>query len=388
MLLDNSLAHSSDVCCSQPPASNSGLPALGSGNQLLSDHLLAGLFTSNLTGSASLSPISLGLDSLLRVEPPSSGAAAPPPALLADFNGDGWSDLPWYDAATDTTQIWLLNQTGFTGTLALPALNRAGWQIQGLEDFNKDSKVDLLWHNPGTTESQVWLLDGGTLLTQVALPAIAGGYRLEATGNFSGAGTDLLWRNPFTGENKVWQVGADFAIAEFALPTIPGVNLSPRITGDFDKNGKTDILWQNNLTGQLTLWRMDGLTVVATEPVTDLNSLPTNPPGGTPTTPEPVPIPVPLSVFEPATPLTGTGVTETPPVGTPTPTVTSILDWHLAAIADLDSNGTTELLFKQTNSDATLTVDDATFALLTRQFDTWGVNWQQVLQSPVSTPAI
>ncbi len=185
-----------------------------------------------------------------------------------DFNGDGWVDLPWHDPITSEVKIWLLGETGVLGNVSLPSVVRPGWRIRGVEDFNLDNNPDLLWYNQITGETVIWLMAGTEFQRVVSLPSAGAGYRLEATGAFSTTGVGLLWRNPYTGENKIWQItGADFAVQESFLPTVPGINLSIRAVGDFNRSGSVDILWQNSLTGRSAIWWMNGLTVLSTEAV-------------------------------------------------------------------------------------------------------------------------
>jgi hypothetical protein len=104
--------------------------------------------------------------------------------LTADFDGDGNTDILWWNTSTGQLQEWLLNAPGSLGPLPATVAPKqvgvilsatcessdgcsADWRPVGAADVNGDGQVDLLWHNfqgtypgaiPGTLRS--WLLNG------------------------------------------------------------------------------------------------------------------------------------------------------------------------------------------------------------------------------------
>jgi hypothetical protein len=109
--------------------------------------------------------------------------------LTADFDGDGNTDILWWNARTGQLQEWLLSEAGVTTVPGMPpVLNDVApkqigvilsatceasdgcsseWRLVGAADVNGDGHVDLLWHNfqgsyPGAFLGTLrnWLLDG------------------------------------------------------------------------------------------------------------------------------------------------------------------------------------------------------------------------------------
>ena len=130
------------------------------------------------------------------------------PIGTGDFNGDGRTNLLWRNAITGELVVWLLNggtilQNASYGTVA----SGSGWVPIGTGDFNGDGRTDLLWYNNHTGELVVWLLNGGTILQSASYGAVAlsSGWVPIGTGDFNGDGrTDLLWYNTYTNAFSVW----------------------------------------------------------------------------------------------------------------------------------------------------------------------------------------
>src|SRR5260370_36383431 len=87
-----------------------------------------------------------------------------------DFNGDGYSDIPWRDTSGNVA-IWEMNGT----TVLNPSTAGVGnvpttWSIVGTGDFNGDGKSDVLWQD---TSGNIAILEMNG--TTVFNPHTAGG---------------------------------------------------------------------------------------------------------------------------------------------------------------------------------------------------------------------
>ncbi len=87
------------------------------------------------------------------------------PRLTADFDGDGNSDVLWWNEQTGTLTIWSLwnssnPQVIGTRTLSSQLPGGNGWSIVGAADVNGDNHVDLLWRHMPDGMMVNWLLDG------------------------------------------------------------------------------------------------------------------------------------------------------------------------------------------------------------------------------------
>ncbi len=76
---------------------------------------------------------------------------------LADFDGDGKTDIIWRNAITGATAIWLMNGGAIVAGGGLHT--DPNWEVTHVGDLNGDGKADLIWrHINGTTA--VWLMNG------------------------------------------------------------------------------------------------------------------------------------------------------------------------------------------------------------------------------------
>jgi hypothetical protein len=94
------------------------------------------------------------------------------PVLTADMNNDGNTDLVWFDPALGEVSSWLLDGPHITTmqNLSWRCTTASGcattWKIIGAADVNGDGHTDLTWWNVTTGQISSWLLDGsGNVLT-------------------------------------------------------------------------------------------------------------------------------------------------------------------------------------------------------------------------------
>ena len=69
------------------------------------------------------------------------------PNGIGDFNGDGTSDIAWYDDAIRDIDIWKLSNGAWAGS-ADAGVHPAGYQPAGFGDLNGDGTSDIIWFNP------------------------------------------------------------------------------------------------------------------------------------------------------------------------------------------------------------------------------------------------
>src|SRR5262249_56753812 len=86
-------------------------------------------------------------------------ARASPPVATGDFNGDGKTDIVWYDTSNGDVLIWLMDVATVIGS-GVPGSMTTGWAIAGTGDFNGDGFSDILWRNSTTGQVVVWLING------------------------------------------------------------------------------------------------------------------------------------------------------------------------------------------------------------------------------------
>ncbi len=213
------------------------------------------------------------------VVPPPPPPPPPPPVIkrhaISDFDGDGKSDILWFNSATGQNSIWFMNGATLVAGPFLPSMTDLNWKIAGVGDFDGDGKADILWRNALTGQNHIWIMNGGTVKSDALIPLVADlNWKIAGVGDFDGDGkSDILWRNSATGQNSIWFMNGASLVSGPFLPTTD-LNWKIAGVGDFDGDGKSDILWRNALTGQDQLWIMNGGTVksdLSVAAVADLN---------------------------------------------------------------------------------------------------------------------
>jgi hypothetical protein len=184
-------------------------------------------------------------------------------AYVADFDGDGRTDIFWENAAGDR---WLYRIGGTTVATVMEviALRTAmpGWALAGVGDFNGDHQADLLWRNDTEPTQHVIELRRQNTTLGSAYLGVASGYGANRLGDFDGDGkTDILWEN---GNGGRWIYAMDgFVIKDIhaAPAAAPGWVIAG--TGDFNGDGKTDLLWQNAAKPtQYWIYLLNGASVI------------------------------------------------------------------------------------------------------------------------------
>ena len=170
-------------------------------------------------------------------------------AAPADFNGDGKSDILWYNTNGDT---YLWNSTssgGFTGQ-DFGVVNTS-WQITETGHFSADGLSDILWRNTNG-DTYLWNSTGSGGFTGEDIGVVNTSWQIAGVGDFSGDGrSDILWRNA-NGDTYLWNSNGS---GGFTGQDIGVVDPSWKIAavGDFNGDGKSDILWRNT-NGDTYVW--------------------------------------------------------------------------------------------------------------------------------------
>jgi len=180
-----------------------------------------------------------------------------------DFNGDGNTDITWWNSSTGDNVIWYMDGTTFTGAGGLGTVDPV-WKIVGVADFNYDNKPDILWRNSITGNSLVWFMNGMTYTGSVWLGEIDPIWENAGLADFNNDGNiDILWRNSSSGDLLVWFMnGVTFSGAAWLLPSVSDSNWKIVGIADFNNDGKPDILWHDTATGNTIVWYMDGLNYI------------------------------------------------------------------------------------------------------------------------------
>jgi hypothetical protein len=176
--------------------------------------------------------------------------------LSGDFDGDGRSDLLWYDPAGDGTgQVWFSREDG---RFAARDQNIGPGYEPFVGDFNGDCRDDVFWYGPGTAPDRQW--QGRADRTFRGFEdTVNGTYEHHVVGDFNGDRVaDILWYNPGAGEDRLWR-GTAFGFDRRGIDV--GGAYEP-FAGDFDGDRMDDIFWYGPGPTPDRLWygRSNGFT--------------------------------------------------------------------------------------------------------------------------------
>lgn len=194
-------------------------------------------------------------------------------AGIGDFNGDGRSDLLWRHGDR-TLDLWFAGEKGNaarpTWSNGLPAADQPvepvgdGWAVKGVADFNGDGYSDILWWHDATLRMDIWYMRHAIRIGNAYMGGLVidTGWKIQAAGDLDADGrADLLWRHDtaawlsvwFTGRYEVGQAGPTWMNNGYAS----GLDWKVQGVADFNGDGHADILWRHD-TGPVGIWFMNG----------------------------------------------------------------------------------------------------------------------------------
>ena len=203
------------------------------------------------------------------------------PLGLADVDGDGHSDLMWWDRSSGAVSTWLLNGSGTVlgYQLLSKTCGTAGgcsdnWIPLGLADVNGDGHPDLMWWDPSSGAVSTWLLNGsGTVLGYQLLSktcGTAGGCSDNwiplGLADVDGDGhPDLMWWDPSSGAVSTWLLNGSGTVLGYQLlsktcGTAGGCsdNWAPLGLADVNGDGHPDLMWWDPSSGAVSTWLLNG----------------------------------------------------------------------------------------------------------------------------------
>jgi hypothetical protein len=194
-----------------------------------------------------------------------------------DLNGDGATDVLWYNKASGELSGWLTDSAGNVANKQAISWKcdaasgcASDWSFAGIGDFNGDNAADVLWHNKKSGELSAWLVGTSGEVSDKqnlswkcdAASGCTNDWKLAGVGDFNSDGTsDVLWHNRNTGELSVWMVGAGGEVTgkqslSWKCNAKSGCAGGWRVIdiADFNQDGTTDVLWFDKNSGTLSAW--------------------------------------------------------------------------------------------------------------------------------------
>jgi len=177
------------------------------------------------------------------------------PARVGDLNGDGTSDLLWFNPSTGNVDLWKIQNGQWAGSVSIGS-HPLGYQVAGIADFDHDGTNDVLWYNPANGAAEIWKIVNGQWSATFDLGSHPAGWTPVGVGDFNHDGTsDIAWYNPTTHDIDIWQIVNGHWSASSAVGSHPA-GWAPAGVGDFNHDGTSDIAWYNSTSGDIDIWQI------------------------------------------------------------------------------------------------------------------------------------
>lgn len=164
-----------------------------------------------------------------------SGPSAP---FVGDFNGDARSDIFFYAPGAGQDFVYFANTAG--NGFQIRNVTQSSAPLAATADFDGDGRDDVVWHIPSSGQNTLWFGRADKTFDTVSGQAMPGQYKHKAyAGDFDGDGRgDIFWYGESNNTEQLWYGRADrsFDVISYSLAS----GASP-IIGDFDGDGRSDI---------------------------------------------------------------------------------------------------------------------------------------------------
>lgn len=191
------------------------------------------------------------------------------PIATGDFDGNGYAEILWKSSKGEM-YMWLSNGSSYTSQDVGPYPG-GGVVLIGTGDLNGDGKTDLLWYNPSSGLMTYWLMNGSEIMGWQGIQT-SSGLQPIAVGNFDGNNSgEVIWKTP-AGEMYMWLFNASGLLSYYDIGPYPaGWVLAS--TGDVNMDGTTDLIWYNPKAGQVIYWLMNGPTIIGWQAIQTSSNL-------------------------------------------------------------------------------------------------------------------
>lgn len=211
--------------------------------------------------STSLPAVSFNALPALQVTTPIPGSSHVP----GDFNGDGTSDLLWFNPELSQVGYWTMNavaknfpSSNTVSRVALHTFNvTPGYFVGAVGDFNGDGYADLVFVGPSR---DLWLWtnnqQGGWTSTRINNASYPSQWQLIGAGDIDGDGhDDLLWLDPSECKFGYWTMNGAMVTGYHTIDITCGYY--PVSVGYYSPSNRLSILWTSP-ANDLYVWDSTG----------------------------------------------------------------------------------------------------------------------------------
>jgi hypothetical protein len=205
--------------------------------------------------------VSFGTLPTLQVTTPIPGSTHTP----GDFNGDGTSDLLWFNPSLSQVGYWTMTATvptstfggGVTRTGLRTYSVTPGYFVGAAGDFNGDGYADLVFTS-ANRDLWLWTNDqhGGWTSTRINNASYPSQWQLVGAGDVDGAGhDDLLWLDPSECKFGYWTMSGATVTGYHAIDIACGYY--PISIGYYTSSNRLSIIW-TSAANDLYIWDSTG----------------------------------------------------------------------------------------------------------------------------------
>ena len=244
--------------------------------------------------------------------------ATPLLQVAADLNGDGHSDIVWFNQTSNQVGVWLMsgntplamrvlgngpangqivgvgNLTAsgnpqiiwYTGSKSFIAWSTtwsgaqpsttatsfslpANYSAMAIADFDGDGLQDVVQWDPGSHAISIAKNNGSLAFTTKFSTVVPRDWDLVGVADLNGDGNhELVWRNHVTGQVGAWVISQQFQPVKYLVYYSPPLSWRIRAIGKVDATSAQGLIWRNSQTGQTGFWKLNtnGQVVVTVLP--------------------------------------------------------------------------------------------------------------------------
>ena len=176
---------------------------------------------------------------------------------VSDFDSDGQADILWQNQRTHQHVVWYMEGETGANVRERSELRSPGreWDAQGLADFDGDGRTDVLWRNENSGENLVWYMKGNQGNERKDSERVESwrdrDWTLSGVGDFDSNGRpDLLWHNASSNSTEMWEMNGDKnnSVERRVRLTGNGRDWMPFVTNWAPKNFEEDRATDNRAT--------------------------------------------------------------------------------------------------------------------------------------------